>query len=539
MQKEIFFDRNYYLELLSKHVRDFTEGYRQNLSFIGEEMVGKTSLILHFLNKFNDNRILPIYMPIKKEGTRFFAERFMTCLVYGFLNNSGIELKEDLDYLISNAEKFIPHTVAKIREIRHIIRKNKTSIFLELLSLCDVINKETKKFCLVIFDEFHNLEEIGIKNLYNDWVKVLVLQKNTMFIIISSSKFKAKRILTINLNLLFGKFELIEIEPFDYKTAKEFLLDRLNGLMLENKLIDFLVILTGGIPFYLNVIADSIYKMKDQLYLDRYINKDTIFDILTELLFKETGTLNQRFSNYLNKVSAKDMDKNLLKVILSISNGYNRIKDISQNLHIQRRNILKLIHQLLDIDMITKNGDLFKINDRLFNLWLKLVYQKKLLSPEFNPQIQLQMFRKELENTYNEFLDSSNKSLLERVMEIMYLFEDAYVNIDNKRIDLTVFREIKPFYLESSGINEGLIARSADNLWIVAIKQNPLREEDIEEFSRFCNKHRQKKQKRIVITLHQIDTNVRLKAMEERILTWELKNLNLLCELFNRTVIIG
>jgi hypothetical protein len=155
MKNEIFFDRNFYLELLKKHVKDFSEGYRQNLAFIGDELTGKTFLILYFLNKFIDNQILPIYISIKREDFKNFREKFIGSLLYSFLNNSGIELKEDIDYLINKAEAFIPHTVKKIKELRSINRK-KESIFLELLSLCDILNKETKKFCLVIFDEFQN-----------------------------------------------------------------------------------------------------------------------------------------------------------------------------------------------------------------------------------------------------------------------------------------------------------------------------------------------------------------------------------------------
>ncbi|MCM8791938.1 MAG: ATP-binding protein [Candidatus Omnitrophica bacterium] len=540
MKKDIFFDRNLYLEILRKHFNNLIDGYRQNLAFIGNEMVGKTSLILNFLNKFEDNRILPIYISVNRENFKFFIDRFIGSLLYSFLKNSGIELKENFHYLIKKAENFIPLTVKKINEIRSIARKNKTSIFLELLSLCDIINKETKKFCVVIFDEFQNLEMMGIKNLYKDWIKVLVLQKNTMFIIISSARFKTKKILNSSLNLLFGKFELIEVEPFDHRNSKEFLIDRLNGLILGDKMIDFVVSICGGIPFYLKIIADSIlYKIKnDDASSGIYVNKNIVFEVLLELLFEENGALYQKLFNYLNKISTIDPEQNALEVLCCISCGYNRIKDMIRNLHIPIKIISKIIYHLLETDIIIKNGDFFKINDRLFNLWLRLIYQRRLLEVDFNSKSQSPVLRKELEKIYNEFLNDLNKNFLEKLIEIMYLFENAHVNIDNKRIDLTSFREIKSFSFESSGIKEGLIARSTNYLWIVAVKQSPLKEEDIEEFFHFCNKYKEKKQKRIIITPYQIDANVRLKAMEEKILTWELKNINLLCELFNRPVII-
>jgi len=539
MYKDIFFNRNYYLERLSKHFKDFVDGYRRNLALIGNELIGKTSLVLHFLNKFVDNRILTIYVSIKKEDFKNFAERFMKAMLYNFLHNCGIELKEDFDYLINKSERFIPQTVKKIKEIRTALKNKKNSIFLELLSLCDILNKETKKLCVIIFDEFHNLELMGIRDLYKDWAKVLVLQKNTMFVVISSYRFKAKKILGSSLNVLFGKFELIDMEPFDYKTSREFLIYGLNGLILESKLIDFLVSISGGIPFYLKVISESIYKIKDRFSSDTYANKNTVLDTLVDLLFEEDGIINQRFCNFLNKIYGEHIKHDTLKILCCISSGYNRINDIVQNTHMPKKLILKSMHQLLEMDIITKNGDFFKINDRLLNLWLRFVYHRKDFGLDFNFRAQRQTFKEELEKIYNQFISDSNKGLLERIIEIMHLFENAHVDIDNKRLTLTNFREIKPVFFESMHIKEGLIARSAEHLWIVGIKQNFLREEDIEEFSQFCNKHKQKKQKRIIITSCEIDPNVRLKALEEKILTWEIKNINLLCELFNRPLILG
>ena len=219
-----FFARKDYLDILEKRIRDLKYGYRQNIAVIGDELVGKTSIIYHFLNKFCENHIVTLYLEIRPETIHSFARRFTGVLLYNFLVNSGIPLKEDLGFLIQKSRPYIPKTIEKINLILSAVEKRKkNNIFTELLSLCDLIHEETGKYCVLILDEFHHLEKLGIKDLYKEWSRLLILQKTTMYIIVSSMKFKTRSVLSKDLSLLFGNFELLTVEPFDIKTSEEYL----------------------------------------------------------------------------------------------------------------------------------------------------------------------------------------------------------------------------------------------------------------------------------------------------------------------------
>ncbi|MCX5702285.1 MAG: hypothetical protein NTW64_04855, partial [Candidatus Omnitrophica bacterium] len=85
MIKDKFFDRLNYLEILEKRIRGLRDGYRQNLAIIGDELVGKTSIISKFLNKFCDNRIITLYLEVRPESAQSFARRFIAVLLYNFL----------------------------------------------------------------------------------------------------------------------------------------------------------------------------------------------------------------------------------------------------------------------------------------------------------------------------------------------------------------------------------------------------------------------------------------------------------------------
>ena len=133
----------------------------------------------------------------------------------------------------------------------------------------------------------------------------------------------------------------------------------------------------------------------------------------------------------------------------------------------------------------------------------------------------------------------SEKTILERTIEVFRLFENELVQIKTKKIRLARFREIKPLAFPKSKLNDGLLGRSKDFLWIMAIQPNPLTEEDIVDFVTQCHRLRYaKQQRRVIITNSSMHTNVRLKAMEEKVLTWNIDDLNLILDLYDKPRVI-
>ncbi|PIP20645.1 MAG: hypothetical protein COX40_03630 [Candidatus Omnitrophica bacterium CG23_combo_of_CG06-09_8_20_14_all_40_11] len=530
MTKDNFFDRKSYLDILDKRITDLKDGYRQNIAIVGDELVGKTSTICKFLNNFCDNRIIIIYLEIRPESLSSFARRFIGVLLYNFLINSGVSLQENLDFLIAKSEKHIPKTVEKIRCILAALeRRKKNNIFIDLLSLFELINQETNKFCVAIFDEFHNFENMGIKNLYPEWSKLLILQKNTLYIIISSMELKTKIILSKNLSLLFGNFQIITIEPFDIKTSEDYLNYRLGELNLNTGLKNFLIHFTGGNPFYLELISKELLKTET---ID-------LTDILEDLLFLPAGILNQKFSNYLKRFLNIPYSQDYITILYLISDGHNKLKDIAHILQKTRKELILRINHLSELDTISRNGDFLKISDRVFGFWLRFVYQEKLQSLTFDAKNQKVIFRDKIESQIQEFLTDSQKTLIERTLELLHLFEDDVIQIERKRLRLTHFREIKALEFNNQSLREGVIGRSRDNLWIIAFKHGLLTEEDIAQFAKECKKYRHKLQRKIIVALQDIDTNTRLRALEEKVWTWDLNNLNQLLDLFYKPRIIA
>lgn len=530
MLKENFFDRKVYLDILEKRVIALKDGYRQNIALLGDEQVGKTAILHKFQNSFLDNRFLLLYVQVRPESLSLFCKRFAGVLLYNFLCSTDAALKEDLEFLIEKSSAYIPKTVAKIKSIlAEAQSRKKEGIFSDLMSLTSMIHQETNKFCVVIFDEFQNLESLGIKSLYKEWAQRLMLEKTTMFVIASSSPYKAKTILSGDLSLLFGNFEVITVEPLDIKSSSEYLKLRLGAANVKDEIRNFIVHFTGGFPVYLDIFAQALVKP----------STSGLIDALENLLFASSGILNQKFVNYLKRFQDTPFSQDYLAILHLISGGRNKAKDIAHILKKPVKLVNVRINYLLAIDVIVRSGDFLKISDRVFGFWLKFVYQEKLNSLIFDVLNQKTAFRKNIENMIQEFISSSQKPVAERVIEILRLFADERIQIERKKVTLNHFREIKPLDFESRSLKEGLICRSSESLWIFGFKQEMLTEEDISEFSRECKKYRSKLQKKVIVTLRDIDVNSQLKALEEKIWTWDLNSLNQILDLFSKPRIIA
>jgi Ni2+-binding GTPase involved in maturation of urease and hydrogenase len=523
MIKKEFFDREVFLSKLEKRIAGLKENYRQNIAIIGEESIGKTAIIFKLLERFHDNYILILYVETRQETLSAFARRFTGTMLYNLLANSGIPLKENLDYLLLKSERYIPKTCEKIRLLLNALEKGRrNNILTDLLSLCESLHDETGKFCVVIMDEFHNLENFKIRTLYREWAKLLVAQRNTMYIIVSSRKFKTRELLSKDFSLLFGNFELMTVEPFDIKTSEDYLTAKLEEMKIATETSDFIVHFTGGNPLYLKIITDALLRT----------HTPELAEALEQLLIESSGVLNQRFSGYLGRILNTKLSTDYLTILYSIAGGRNKIKDIAHIMHKQKKEILSRINYLLEEDAITRNGDFLKITDRVFAFWLRFVYHQKQNSLAFDEQSQKEKFREGLAQMTKDFSLNCRKPLTERMTELLRLFEDEVLQIEKKKVRLNHFREVKYLELNRRGLNDCLICRSNESIWIIAIKPDSLCEEDILEFSKECKRYRHKSQRRIIVTLRDIDMNTRLRALEEKIWTWDLASLNQIMDYF-------
>jgi hypothetical protein len=138
-----------------------------------------------------------------------------------------------------------------------------------------------------------------------------------------------------------------------------------------------------------------------------------------------------------------------------------------------------------------------------------------------------------------EYAVHAERTVPDRLMDILRQFSDEMMQIERHKIRLNSFREVKHLEFESKHFREGLIGRSHECVWILAFKNGFLTDDDVAAFSKECKKYRHRDQRKIIVTLaDEIDTNTRLRALEEKVLTWDIKNLNQVFDMFQKPAVI-
>ena len=534
---EDFFGRREALNLIKKRVDALKEGYRQNIALTGQNLSGKSSILHQFLYTFRDNQILPIYVEITDEPFTYFSQRFIGSLLYNFLKTKNLEPKEDLPLLIEEARNYIPNTVKRVTDIQDFIKRREfDQAYSELFDLTNSVKEETSKSCVIIFDEFHNLSNLNVKHPFKNFGKKIMVQKDTMYIVTSSQVTTVKKILNEKLSLLFGNFEVINIDGFTTKNASYFLDRRFKYIRLPKEYKNFIISLTEGHPFYLDIISQSVKDIVTHLTFKR-ITKDVLIEALKNSIFNSKGAVFLYLTNTLEAArSIKKMSELYISILLAVASGAFRLKEISKTVKKRTGDVSRHLSVLVEMNILYKNGSFYKFVDKMFGFWLKFVYQKRRSAIISYLPDRIEIFKKEMGEIIDSFLMEESKEITQRAAHLFGLFNNETINIENREHRLCSFSsvDIKTF---DNG-DPYILSKAMNKYWITAISPEEVRDIDIIEFIEKCKSLKIKFHRKVLIAFSGIEMNARLLAKEEKIWIWDTEDLNHLMALYGRQRVV-
>ncbi len=529
---EKFFGREEVLELLAKRADALKDGYRQNVALTGQSLAGKSSIILHFLHAIKDEGFVPIYVEVIKEPFRSFANKFIATILYNSLARMGEDGGIEMETLLDKAREKMPKTYSAIKGITTLMeRGDLEGAYINLLGLTSVLKEESGFSCIVMLDEFDNLESLGIKNPFLGFGKMIMVQKDTMYIVSSSRNDAIRKIISEKLSLLFGNFEVINVSNFDLKTSTRFIAAKFAGFEADDLVKRFLIAFTDGNPFYLDKICGrareaALGRMKS------YVDKEDVAEAILELVYNAGGIVHQYLLNYLLELLDTKCREALLSILSSIADGHNKKAEIARGLKIRQGEIAKSLARLVELGLISKNGVFHTIDDTMLEFWLKHVYQRRktlLIDGAFSKAA---LFAGDVNAYVSSFIEELNKPAAPRIAELLNSFSNELVAVDNRQMKLPHFTKVE---VRQSPDSRPFIAASfRGNFWIAQVYETVVTENDIIAYIRNIKTLDSKISNKIIVPLKGIEENAKLLAKELKLSIWENATLNMLLKLYAR-----
>ncbi len=534
------FGRKTALSLLTRRLKDLKEGYRQNLALLGSRYIGKSTILQKFISEIDDEDIIVIYLSLENRDFDYFYSKIVRSILFNYAKSRHLTPQDDIKVLMEMTRSLIPQTVDAVEKIGILLKAKKyDDVYQSLLGLPEIFNNETEKFCIIVLDEFHDLEGFPVKEVFQELSNKIITQRRCLYIISSSYPEIANKILAEKLTLLFGNFETINVSHFDGITSQEFIEHAMGGIHMGSHLRSFLADFAGGHPLYLSLICQELIHLS-AVHKQAEIYVPLINQAIEDIVFNPWGALSRHFDLMIAELSQGKGNRAMTSLLIAMANGKNRVKDILEAIDQKSNQVNAKLNRLIELDIVEKNGNLYQFKDRLFRYWLKYVLQKRLMAVDLEPGKQYKLFREELNRAVVDFQATSRKDLSTRISELFHCFDNESLNLNGRRYKLPVFSQITPMKLRSIAGNyiDVIQGECEEGTWLVALRKDPFTETDINTLLSEAKNLDNKPQRLVVVSLSNLDENTKVRALQERMWIWSEQEVNSLMHLYDKPYVV-
>ena len=333
-----------------------------NILIYAPRRFGKSSLVIHALNKLKNKENLK-YVFVDLMGISSKEE-----FVNEYFNALAQVLEEPLEKVIKffkKVVKFKPSIKAVIDEY------GKTKFYLEFLpektieTLEQVIEipfiyaKKGKKVC-VVFDEFQEIEALGIENKLR--AKIQYHSNKVSYIFMGSKKSIMQRMFQDKNRAFYKSVKHFQIREIQETEWIKFIQDKFKktNKTISKDFIKEILSITKGFPYYTQQFAYELWELTEKEVDDETFNKS-----LKLVMEREEDLFAVEWDNLTPN------QKKALKLIVE-KNGKNLYDEILlAKYELKIGSLRKTIQILMEKDIIDKIENKYYIQDPLFEYWLK------------------------------------------------------------------------------------------------------------------------------------------------------------------------
>lgn len=537
-----FFVRSDIRLRIEKRLEAFDKGYRQNIGLVGPAGLGKSTLLLALFRSLQyQRRFLPVYLNARVLDFDHFMETWMGSLLAAVFLSRDLEVPRDLQALMTAAQAHVPKTVEKMQLLWKQIRREKTGGHLrELFALSSALASETGQKIVLMLDEFQDFEKLPASDPFAVLGRQIMVEKNVLYVAASSRPERAREIFREKLTLLFGNFEVFELEPFDFQETVFFLENRLPHLQFSEAQTRFMIRMTDGHAGHLEYLAECLEVFYSHQSYEDFLKAHVRMPVTQEILLQafhkklspQSGRISLFFEHKMEALGrlAKDPSP-YARVLLALSDGKRKLPVIAAAIERKPAETQKILQRLVQEDLVSRQGSFFTLPDPLFRFWLRYVYQagRHVYTPETGAWARL--LDESLSREYERSEAEEQRDLASRVETLFKQFRNDSIVISNKKLCLPQFSEV--ISRSSQGRWVLLTAKNAKTAWVCQVAGQKVQEEDVAAYLSEIKKQRKKISCKIMVMLQGIEQNAKLLAQEAKIQLWSLRDFNALLDLYD------
>ena len=517
---------------LRQRLQAFSEGFRQNLALIGPPGSGKT-FQLQQLAASAPERLLVISCPLYRESCRSFLQRFLGAILEaGLTSASGISgpaaqpATLSLEQWLGRAEAVFPRTVAAMRPIEGLLtRRLYGEAFNRTLETIPRLIEERGRPCVLILDEFLYLEELGFHHAFHELGKRVMTWPSTLFVLSSSSAYRAKLILRERLQLLFGQFELLTLETLDPAIADAWANQELAQIAGASEAIPFLIHWLGSYPWYLAVLLKRLKELA-ALQHRATLSEALFLQAAWDVLGSREGMLHQWCLSCTETLSTNRLGARALEALLQMAKGAKTPTAIGQA--IGRAGLSDALQVLLEHDLAQRKGMCWIITNPALRCWLSTILTLQRTEARWDDAAARRQFDGELRGMWQTWSHRQRQPLAEQVARLFTQFADETISLDAKTGRLPKFDSVQTASADPDRQSAYLIASGDGKRWCATVHDGPVDEQAISRFEMFCRSQSPKPSRKIIITTAPMDAHATLLAKAAKMWIWEPDDLNIL-----------
>lgn len=368
-----------------------------NIAVTGHRRIGKSSILVKIADILsNDNKTVVVYFDVKKNlgDPKSFLINLQSAIFNAYLKKLGKlgQLKaragRSFNFMNKIAEALSAKKIKGIGlEIKPGISPDDFSIVPKLEFAAKIIDympmfesvfktvnafaeKDNMKF-VIILDEFQDIVQLhrykGLKNILNLFRGIIQERgKNVSYVVCGSHVHLLRTILSSGKSPLFQHFIELPVDELDKKNSMVLFNEYLDarGLKANNNAAIDAFDLVGGQPFYLMALAE------------KWIPAKKMTDVFNELLLSSLGSLRLYAEYVLTEDIATAQGGPVLKSILIKMATSNKAglsySEISRLLGMPMTSLVPYVNELIKMDLVVKEENLYKIRDKIIYEYLRL-----------------------------------------------------------------------------------------------------------------------------------------------------------------------